>query len=79
MWARYGPRVSRSADSAVSLILEPVADAADGDRDRRAGGAQLVAQARQVRLEPQRIGIVHVRPAGGQQIGVRARARRDAR
>ena len=66
--------------------VDPVADRANGRRQRPAGGLELRAQAREVRLQPLRIRVGLARPAGCQQPCVRhdaavalRRARRAAR
>ena len=50
---------------------EPIAHAPDRDDVRAAGGLHLRAQAREVRLEPQQVGVGLRRPAGARELEVR--------
>ena len=58
---------------AVGLVVDddPIAHAADGDDVRAAGVLDLRAQAGEVRLEPEQVGIGLGRPAGTGQLQVR--------
>src|SRR3954447_22096435 len=58
-------------ESAPGLDLDPVADAPHRDNRRPAGGLDLRAQAREVRLQPQQVRIGFRRPAGARQLEMR--------
>ena len=81
-WRRLGSRDARGEPGSGGLVgLDPIADRAHRDDPRAADGLELRAQAGEVRLEPQQVGIGLGGPAGAGQPVVRdeVAARADER